>query len=407
MPDTKNVLLIIGGGIAAYKVLEFIRRAQDRGYDITVVMTKAAEEFVTPLSVSTLAKGKLYSNLFDRQEEMDVGHIRLSRMADLVVVAPATADFMAKLAHGLADDLASATLLANDKPVLLAPGMNPKMWAHPATRRNFAQLTDDGIHFIGPMSGEMAEANEAGTGRMAEPLQILDAMDALLGQTTSGKGPLSGKHVLITAGPTHEPIDPVRYIANRSSGKQGFAIARAAQQAGATVTLVSGPVRLEAPRGVNFVQVETARDMKQAVEDALPADIAIMSAAVADWHVANAADKKQKKDGSGTPPMLDLAENPDILRFVSLETDHRPKLVVGFAAETNDLIENATKKLRRKGCDWLVANDVSQEGVMGGDANTVHLLTKDNVSSWPKASKQIIADRLIAEIAAFAPLQNI
>lgn len=406
MPETKNILLIIGGGIAAYKVLEFIRRAQDRGYDITVVMTKAAEQFVTPLSVSTLAKGKLYSNLFDRQEEMDVGHIRLSRMADLVVVAPATADFMAKMAHGLADDLASATLLANDKPVLLAPGMNPKMWAHPATQRNIAQLNEDGVQFIGPMSGEMAEANEAGTGRMAEPLAILDAADAILGYNDPKDRPLSGRHVLITAGPTHEPIDPVRYIANRSSGKQGFAIARAAAQAGAKVTLVSGPVNLEAPRGVDLIRVESAIDMKEAVEKALPADIAVMSAAVADWRVANAADKKQKKDGSGTPPTLDLTENPDILRFVSQETDQRPILVVGFAAETNNLIENATKKRLRKGCDWLVANDVSQEGVMGGDANTVHLITNDGVSSWPKASKQTVADRLVAEIAAFGPLQR-
>ncbi|MEP0521819.1 MAG: bifunctional phosphopantothenoylcysteine decarboxylase/phosphopantothenate--cysteine ligase CoaBC [Hyphomicrobiales bacterium] len=406
MPDKKNILLIIGGGIAAYKVLEFIRRAQDRGYGITAVMTKAAEEFVTPLSVSTLAKGKLYSNLFDRQEEMDVGHIRLSRLADIVVVAPATANFMAKLAHGLADDLASATLLANDKPILLAPGMNPKMWNHPATQRNVTQLTDDGMHLIGPMSGEMAEDNEAGTGRMAEPLQILDAVDSILQQTNIEDRALSGKHVLITAGPTHEPIDPVRYIANRSSGKQGFAIARAAQRAGASVTLVSGPVKLEPPQGVTLVRVETARQMKQAVEDALPADIAIMSAAVADWRVANSTDKKQKKDGSGTPPALDLTENPDILRFVSQETEHRPMLVVGFAAETNDLVENATKKRKRKGCDWLVANDVSQEDVMGGDTNTVHLITEDGVTAWPKASKQIVADRLIAEIAASAPLRN-
>ncbi|MEP4802990.1 MAG: bifunctional phosphopantothenoylcysteine decarboxylase/phosphopantothenate--cysteine ligase CoaBC [Hyphomicrobiales bacterium] len=406
MPDKKNILLIIGGGIAAYKVLEFIRRAQDRGYGITAVMTKAAEEFVTPLSVSTLAKGKLYSNLFDRQEEMDVGHIRLSRLADIVVVAPATANFMAKLAHGLADDLASATLLANDKPILLAPGMNPKMWNHPATQRNVTQLTDDGMHLIGPMSGEMAEDNEAGTGRMAEPLQILDAVDSILQQTNIEDRALSGKHVLITAGPTHEPIDPVRYIANRSSGKQGFAIARAAQRAGASVTLVSGPVKLEPPQGVTLVRVETARQMKQADEDALPADIAIMSAAVADWRVANSTDKKQKKDGSGTPPALDLTENPDILRFVSQETEHRPMLVVGFAAETNDLVENATKKRKRKGCDWLVANDVSQEDVMGGDTNTVHLITEDGVTAWPKASKQIVADRLIAEIAASAPLRN-
>lgn len=406
MPETKNILLIIGGGIAAYKVLEFIRRAQDRDYEITVVMTKAAEQFVTPLSVSTLAKGQLYSNLFDRQEEMDVGHIRLSRNADLVVVAPATADFMAKMAHGLADDLASATLLANDKPILLVPGMNPKMWNNPATQRNVAQLAEDGVHFIGPMSGEMAEANEAGLGRMAEPLDILDATEALLDSADATLKPLYGKHLLITAGPTHEPIDPVRYIANRSSGKQGFAIARSAVQAGARVTLISGPVALEAPSGVDLVKVETALQMKEAVMAALPADVAIMSAAVADWGVANAADKKQKKDGSGTPPTLDLTENPDILRFISQEVAERPTLVVGFAAETNDLIENATKKRLRKGCDWLVANDVSQEGVMGGDANTVHLITDDGVSSWPKASKQDVADQLIDEICGYEPLQN-
>ncbi len=392
----QRILLIIGGGIAAYKALELIRRAQDRGYEVTVVMTKAAAQFVTPLSVSTLAKGKLYANLFDPHEEMDVGHIRLSRQADIVVVAPATADLMAKMSHGLADDLASATLLANDRPVLIAPGMNPKMWDHPATRRNRAQLVEDGVHFIGPMSGEMAEANEAGTGRMAEPAMILDAIDGLLGPLRHG--PLSGKHVLITAGPTHEPIDPVRYIANRSSGKQGYAIAAAAHAAGADVTLVSGPVQLGAPDGVRLVTVETARQMKHAVVEALPADIAILCAAVADWRTTQEADKKQKKDGSGKPPILELTENPDILLYVSREAEPRPELVIGFAAETDHLIEHATAKRQRKGCDWLVANDVSQEGVMGGDTNAVHLIRDQGIDAWPKADKQAVADRLVEEI---------
>lgn len=391
-----KILLIIGGGIAAYKALELIRRAQDRGYEVTVVMTKAAEQFVTPLSVSTLAKGQLYANLFDAHEEMDVGHIRLSRQADIIVIAPATADLMAKMTHGLADDLATATLLANDKPVLIAPGMNPNMWDHPATKRNRAQLAEDGVHFVGPMSGEMAEANEVGTGRMAEPASILDAVDGLL--RPSQHGPLSGKHVLITAGPTHEPIDPVRYIANRSSGKQGYAIAAAAHAAGANVTLVTGPVHLNAPHGVHVVSVETARQMKQAVVEALPADIAIMCAAVADWRTANEADQKQKKDGSGTPPVLELAENPDVLRHVAREADPRPALVIGFAAETDHLIEHATAKRLRKGCDWLVANDVSQEGVMGGDTNSVHLIRDQGIDAWPKADKQAVADRLVSEI---------
>lgn len=392
----QRILLIIGGGIAAYKALELIRRAQDRGYDVTVVMTKAAAQFVTPLSVSTLAKGKLYANLFDPHEEMDVGHIRLSRQADIVVVAPATADLMAKMAHGLADDLASATLLANDRPVLIAPGMNPKMWNHPATRRNRTQLAEDGVHSIGPMSGEMAEANEAGTGRMAEPAMILDAVDGLL--ASPQPGPLAGKHVLITAGPTHEPIDPVRYIANRSSGKQGYAIAAAAHAAGADVTLVSGPVQLTAPEGVRFVSVETARQMKHAVVEALPADIAILCAAVADWRTTHEADRKQKKDGSGTPPVLELTENPDILLYVSREAEPRPALVIGFAAETDHLIEHATAKRQRKGCDWLVANDVSQEGVMGGDTNAVHLIRDEGIDAWPKADKQVVAARLVEEI---------
>nr|WP_306264279.1 bifunctional phosphopantothenoylcysteine decarboxylase/phosphopantothenate--cysteine ligase CoaBC [Pararhizobium sp. IMCC3301] len=394
--NPKKILLIIGGGIAAYKTLELIRRAQDRGFEISVVMTGAAQHFVTPLSVSTLAKGRLYSDLFDRQEDMDVGHIRLSRQADIVVVAPATADLMAKMSHGLADDLASATLLANDKPVLLAPGMNPNMWEHPATRRNRAQLAEDGVQFVGPMAGEMAEANEAGTGRMAEPDEILEAVQAILGVPKAG--PLSGKHVLITAGPTHEPIDPVRYIANRSSGKQGYAIARAAQAAGAKVTLVSGPVDIAAPDGVKLVSVQTARQMKQAVIEALPADIAIMCAAVADWRATHEADRKQKKDGSGKPAALELTENPDILAYVAQQSDPRPALVIGFAAETDNLIDNATSKRLRKGCDWLVANDVSQEGVMGGDHNAVHLIRDSGIEAWPQAGKQAVAERLMSEI---------
>lgn len=392
----KKILLIIGGGIAAYKTLELIRRAQDRGFEISVVMSRAAQHFITPLSVSTLAKGRLYSDLFDRQEEMDVGHIRLSRQADIVVVAPATADLMAKMSHGLADDLASATLLANDRPVLLAPGMNPKMWDHPATRRNRAQLAEDGVHFVGPMEGEMAEANETGTGRMAEPGEILEALQAILGAPEAG--PLSGKHVLVTAGPTREPIDPVRYIANRSSGKQGYAIASAARAAGADVTLVSGPVDLAAPDGVELIGVETARQMKQAVIEALPADIAIMCAAVADWRATREAEQKQKKDGSGKPAALELTENPDILAYVAQQADPRPPLVIGFAAETHDLIDNATKKRLRKGCDWLVANDVSQAGVMGGDHNTVHLIRDSGIDAWPRAGKQAVAERLVSEI---------
>ncbi len=331
---------------------------------------------------------------------MDVGHIRLSREADMIVVAPATADFMAKMAHGLANDLASAVMLANNRPVLVAPAMNPHMWANAATRRNYAQLVEDGLQFVGPMSGEMAENNEFGIGRMAEPMEILSAMEDILDRKKEPK-PLSGKKFLITAGPTHEPIDPVRYIANRSSGKQGYAIAEAAAEAGAQVVLVSGPVALEAPRGVTLVKVETAREMMDAVKEALPVDIAVMAAAVADWRVAQASDKKQKKDGSGTAPSYQMAENPDILKFVSQHKAQRPKLVVGFAAETNDLIENAKKKRLRKGCDWLVANDVSPENaVMGGDFNTVHLVTEKGVEPWEKASKSDVAKQLIRAISA-------
>lgn len=389
----KVILLIIGGGIAAYKVLEFIRRAQDAGYHMRVVMTEAAKSFVAPLSVSTLAKGALYQDLFDPQEEMDVGHIRLSREADLVVVAPATADLLGKMAHGLANDLASAVLLANTRPVLAVPAMNPAMWSNPATRRNLAQLAQDGIRFVGPERGEMAESGEAGLGRMAEPHAILEAIDAMAAPQR-----LAGRHVLITAGPTHEPIDPVRYIANRSSGKQGFAIAAAAARAGAKVSLIAGPVQLPTPSGVHRIDVETALEMQAAVDAALPADIAIFAAAVADWRAAEQAETKQKKQGDG-PPQWVLAENPDILKGVSQRGAGRPELVIGFAAETDSVMENAKAKRARKGCDWLVANQVGGNlPSMGGDANTVHILDDAGVESWPELSKQHVADRLIARI---------
>lgn len=399
-----RVTLIIGGGIAAYKALDLIRRLKERGCHVRVVLTHAAQQFVTALAASALAHERAYTDLFDAQSEFDAGHIRLARDCDLVVVAPATADLMAKMANGLANDLASAILLATDKPVLLAPAMNPLMWGNAATRRNVAQLRSDGIRFIGPNSGEMAERNEAGTGRMAEPTEIADAANALLRPALPQ--PLKGKRVLITAGPTHEPIDPVRYIANRSSGKQGYAIAEAARAAGAEVILVSGPVELDEPRGVNVTHVEAARDMLRAVEAALPVDIAIFAAAVADWRVANAGEQKIKKTAGQAMPQLELAENPDILATIAKRESNRPPLVIGFAAETEHLIDNATAKIKRKGCDWIVANDVSPStGIMGGDSNTVHLLTRDRTSgavavdSWAPMSKEDVAATLIARIA--------
>ena len=349
----KRILLIIGGGIAAYKTLDLIRRLRERGASVRAVMTGAAQQFVTPLSVGALTADHVFTDLFDRQDEQDVGHIRLSREADLIVVAPATADLMAKLAQGLAGDLASAVLLATDKPVLMAPAMNPRMWGHPATRRNHAQLLADGVRFIGPNSGEMAESGESGEGRMAEPMEIVEAIGVAL-----GGGPLAGRHVLVTSGPTHEPIDPVRYIANRSSGAQGSAVAAALRDLGARVTFVTGPAMVPPPAGVTVVAVETAREMASAVEAALPADAAVMAAAVADWRVANASGQKLKKDGSGRAPALEFAENPDILATVS-KGQKRPRLVVGFAAETTDVVAHATAKRARKGCDWIVANDVS------------------------------------------------
>jgi phosphopantothenoylcysteine decarboxylase / phosphopantothenate---cysteine ligase len=396
-----RVTLIIGGGIAAYKALDLIRRLKERHIHVRCVLTRAALQFVTPLTASALSNERCYTDLFDPESEFDAGHIRLARDCDLIVVAPATADLMAKMAQGHADDLATAILLAANRPILVAPAMNPLMWNNAATRRNIAQLERDGVAMIGPNAGEMAEAGEAGVGRMAEPLEIASAAERFL--RPSQPRQLAGKRILITAGPTHEPIDPVRYIANRSSGKQGFAIAAAAQAAGADVTLISGPVELGDPPGVTVTRVESARDMLHRVEAALPADIAIFAAAVADWRVANEGEQKLKKTPAGMPP-LQLVENPDILATISKLQDRRPKLVIGFAAETENLIENAKAKLKRKGCDWIVANDVSPaSGVMGGDRNTVHLLTRAggdiNVDSWPVMTKEQVATALVAQIA--------
>mgnify|MGYP001067440154 CR=1 FL=1 len=394
--QSKRVLLIIGGGIAAYKSLDLIRRLRERGAAVRVVMTAAAQHFVTPLAAGAIAGERAFTDLFDPSSELDVGHIRLARDCDLVVVAPATADLMGKAANGLADDLASAVLLATGRPVLMAPAMNPHMWNHAATRRNRARLEADGIRFVGPNEGEMAESGERGTGRMAEPLEIAAAAGALL----AGGGALNGRHVLVTSGPTHEPIDPVRYIANRSSGKQGHAIAAAAGAQGARVTLVSGPVSLPDPAGVSVVRVESAREMLAAVESALPADAGIFAAAVADWRVANAGEQKIKK-GPGGAPALAFAENPDILATVAQRASGRPRVVVGFAAETEHVVENARAKLARKRCDWIVANDVSQAaGVMGGDSNTVHLVSADGVESWPTLTKEEVARRLVEKVAA-------
>jgi phosphopantothenoylcysteine decarboxylase/phosphopantothenate--cysteine ligase len=396
-----RVTLIIGGGIAAYKALDLIRRLKERQVRVRCVLTKAAQQFVTPLAASALSNERCYTDLFDPESEFDAGHIRLARECDLIVVAPATADLMAKMANGLADDLASAILLATNRPILLAPAMNPLMWNNAATRRNAAQLERDGVAMVGPNTGEMAEAGEAGVGRMAEPLEIASVAERLL--RPPQPRPLAGKRVLITAGPTHEPIDPVRYIANRSSGKQGFAIAAAAAGAGADVTLISGPVDIDDPPGVTVEHVESARDMLRLVETSLPADIAIFAAAVADWRVAEQGEQKLKKTAAGMPP-LQLIENPDILATISRLKDRRPKLVIGFAAETEKLIENAKAKLAHKGCDWIVANDVSPDtGVMGGDRNTVHLLIRDGadvkVDSWPVMTKQEVAAALVARIA--------
>ncbi len=397
--DTKRVLLIVGGGIAAYKSLDLIRRLKERGIAVRCVLTKAAEHFVTPLSAGALLGERVFTELFDSASEFDVGHIRLARETDLIVVAPATADLIAKMAGGLANDLASAVLLATDTKILLAPAMNPRMWSNKATQRNLAQAVADGVTLVGPNTGEMAEADERGTGRMAEPLEIVASVEKLLGAATTQ--PLKDKRVLITSGPTYEPIDPVRYIANRSSGKQGHAIAAAAAAAGADVTLVSGPVNLPDPANVKVVKVETAREMLQAVERALPVDVAIFAAAVADWRVASAAEQKIKKKPGQTTPDVRLIENPDILAAIARRKSQRPKLVIGFAAETENVAANAKAKLADKGCDWVLANDVSpQTGIMGGDRNTIQLVTANDIEPWPPQSKQDVAAMLIARIAA-------
>ena len=397
----KRILLVIGGGIAAYKSLDLIRRLRERGAAVRCIMTAAAQQFVTPLAAGALSADHVFTELFDRQDEHDVGHIRLSREADLIVVAPATADLMAKLAGGLAGDLASAVLLATDKPVLMAPAMNPRMWAHPATRRNHATLKKDGIGFVGPMKGEMAESGEAGEGRMAEPLEIVAAVEALLDDRPK---PLSGKRIVVTSGPTHEPIDPVRYIANRSSGKQGHAIAAALARLGADVRLVSGPVSIADPAGVTTLHVESARQMRDAVESLLPADAAVFVAAVADWRTADAAGEKIKKVAGEGPPSLQMVENPDILAGVGHHA-RRPRLVIGFAAETQDLLKNARAKLEKKGADLIVANDVSHDsgvgafGVMGGDRNRVRIVSRAGVVEWPEMTKDEVSERLAALIA--------
>ncbi len=402
----RRILLIIGGGIAAYKCLDLIRRLRERGAAVRCVMTKAAQEFVTPLAVGALSAAHVFTDLFDREDEQDVGHIRLARETDLIVVAPATADLMAKMAHGLADDLASAVLLASDKPILLAPAMNPLMWGNAATRRNRETLQKDGIRFVGPNRGEMAESGEAGEGRMAEPLEIAAAIEALLDEISpdSGPKPLAGRRVVVTSGPTHEPIDPVRYIANRSSGKQGHAIAAALAKLGADVRLVSGPVTIPDPAGVAVTRVESARQMLQAVEAALPADAGVFVAAVADWRTAGEAGQKIKKEPGKGPPALQMVENPDILATIGHHAS-RPGLVIGFAAETQDVVDNARRKLEKKGADLIVANDVSHDsgintgGVMGGDRNRVRIVSPGGVEDWPEMGKDEVAGRLAALIA--------
>jgi phosphopantothenoylcysteine decarboxylase / phosphopantothenate---cysteine ligase len=394
--DIKRVLLIIGGGIAAYKSLDLIRRLQDRGLRVRCILTSAAQHFVTPLAAGALCGESAYTNLFDSQSEFDVGHIRLARDTELIVVAPATADLIAKMAGGHADDLATAVLLATDKPILIAPAMNPRMWAAKATQRNLAQLNADGVYVVSPNAGEMAERGEAGVGRMAEPFEIVAAVETAMHRA----GPLTGKRMLVTSGPTSEPIDPVRFIANRSSGKQGHAIAAAAAAAGADVVLLSGPVNLPDPPGLSVVRVETAQQMLAAVERALPVDVAVFAAAVADWRVQRVSESKIKKQ-RGHAPTLDLVENPDILSAIAHRKSGRPRLVIGFAAETDDVIANAKAKLAKKGSDWILANDVSpRTGIMGGDANTIHLVTADGVESWPRQSKDEVARGLVERIAA-------
>ncbi|MET0295256.1 MAG: bifunctional phosphopantothenoylcysteine decarboxylase/phosphopantothenate--cysteine ligase CoaBC [Phenylobacterium sp.] len=391
----RRVLLIVGGGIAAYKALELVRLLRKAGVEVRPILTRAGAQFVTPLSLAALCEDKVYSELFSLTDEAEMGHIELSRSADLVVVAPATADLMAKAAAGLADDLASTALLATDKPVLMAPAMNVRMWEHPATRRNRATLADDGVAFVGPDQGTMA-CGEFGDGRLAEPEAIFAAIQAMLQAQAAGR-PLAGKRAIVTAGPTVEPIDPVRFLSNRSSGRQGYAIAESLAALGAEVTLVSGPTALPAPRGVNRVDVETAREMLAACEAALPADLAVCVAAVADWRPDGTGVRKLKK-GEGSAPPIGLVENPDILATLA-KSARRPKLVVGFAAETDNLDAYAQAKLARKGCDWIVANDVSQPGVMGGAENAVAIVTSEGIERWERAPKGEIAARLARRMA--------
>ena len=395
--EQKRILLIIGGGVAAYKSLELIRELSRRDIASRVILTKAGAEFITPLSASSLSGDKCYTDLFDLTDEAEMGHIELSRSADLVVVAPATADLMGKAAHGLANDLASTTLMATDKPVLYAPAMNVRMWTHPATQRNFEQLKNDKAMFVGPDEGDMA-CGEYGPGRMAEPIEIADAVEAWFAQ--SARGPLTGKKILVTAGPTQESLDPVRYIANRSSGKQGYAIAAALRNMGADVVLVTGPTSIPTPKGVELVRVETAREMMAASEAALPVDCAVCCAAVSDYRPSIESDHKIKKERGGLTS-IPVAENPDILKTISQLEEGRPRLVVGFAAETDDVITHAEVKRKRKGCDWIVANDVSPGAAcaMGGEFNTVFLITDDGDEAWPQMPKDEVARELARRIA--------
>jgi len=392
----KSVLLIIGGGIAAYKSLELIRQLKTKGCRVRAIMTRAAEEFVTLLSVASLSGEKVHTALFNLTDEIEMGHIELSRAADLLIVAPATADLMAKMAAGQADDLASTALLATDKPVLIAPAMNVRMWTHAATQRNLRQLKTDGISVVGPNEGDMA-CGEYGPGRMAEPAEIVAAIEAKL---APGNRPLAGRKVLITAGPTREAIDPVRYISNHSSGKQGYAIAEAAVALGAETVIVSGPVNLPIPPGAQMMPVESSEDMLKLCLGEIPCDIAIFAAAVADWRVAHVAGEKIKK-AEGRAPVLAMVENPDILKTIATLKDKRPTLVVGFAAETEKIVDHAREKLARKGCDMIVANDVSPgTGVFGGDFNRVHIVTRHGVEVWPGMSKQDVARKLMERLAA-------
>lgn len=404
MLDGKRILLILSGGVAAYKSLDLIRRLRERGASVRCILTKGGAQFVTPLAVAALSEEKVYTDLFSLTDESEMGHIRLSREADLVVVAPATADILAKMAAGLADDLATTALLATDKPVLAAPAMNVMMWGHPATQANVRTLQERGVRLVGPGSGNLA-CGEVGAGRLAEIPEILAAIEGYFAESAlfQGPKPLAGRRAIVTSGPTWEAIDPVRYIANRSSGKQGHAIAAALARLGAETVLVSGPTQEPDPKGVQVVRIESAQQMYDACFAALPADLAVCAAAVADWRVAAQAGQKLKKRG-GAPPALELAENPDILASLSQAGNRRPRLVIGFAAETERVVEHAEAKRAKKGCDWILANDVSPgTGTFGGDRNRIHLITADGVEDWPTLSKAAVAERLAQRIAdAFA-----